>query len=180
MYSLPVFAPAVRHSRPFGVSPRRGLRASSERWQHLEPGSSSPPWTYFASPYRYSPNFILKEHVFVSRRRMAPRPSAVISSLLAEFELPVIQERVRAGVARARAQEKKLGRPRLDAKIERRKPRGSCRGRPRHPEDRRRSRGLQRHGAAPEDRAGFECGLAVCGGRRRSMTPSGCPAMAPR
>ena len=32
----------------------------------------------------------------------------------------MIQERVRAGLARARAQGKRLGRPRIDAKLERR------------------------------------------------------------
>ena len=39
--------------------------------------------------------------------------------VFAEFERSVIQERVKAGLARARAQGKKLGRPRVSAAIER-------------------------------------------------------------
>jgi DNA invertase Pin-like site-specific DNA recombinase len=41
-------------------------------------------------------------------------------SVFAEFERAMIQERVRAGLARARAQGKRLGRPRIDAKTEER------------------------------------------------------------
>ncbi len=40
--------------------------------------------------------------------------------VFAEFERSMIQERVKAGLARARAQGKKLGRPRVSAAIERR------------------------------------------------------------
>jgi DNA invertase Pin-like site-specific DNA recombinase len=39
--------------------------------------------------------------------------------VFAEFERSMIQERVKAGLARARAQGKKLGRPRVAASIER-------------------------------------------------------------
>jgi hypothetical protein len=39
-------------------------------------------------------------------------------SVFAEFEGAMIQERVRAGLARARAQGKKLGRPRFHPKME--------------------------------------------------------------
>ncbi len=39
--------------------------------------------------------------------------------VFAEFERSMIQERVKAGLARARAQGKKLGRPRVSASIER-------------------------------------------------------------
>ncbi len=39
--------------------------------------------------------------------------------VFAEFERSMIQERVKAGLARARAQGKKLGRPRVSAAIER-------------------------------------------------------------
>lgn len=39
--------------------------------------------------------------------------------VFAEFERAMIQERVRAGLARAVAQGKRLGRPRVDAKVER-------------------------------------------------------------
>ena len=41
-------------------------------------------------------------------------------SVFAEFERAIIQERVRAGLARARAQGKRLGRPRIDARTEQR------------------------------------------------------------
>jgi DNA invertase Pin-like site-specific DNA recombinase len=41
-------------------------------------------------------------------------------SVFAEFERATIQERVRAGLVRARAQGKRLGRPRIDAKMEQR------------------------------------------------------------
>ena len=41
-------------------------------------------------------------------------------SVFAEFERAMSRERVRAGLARARAQGKRLGRPRLDAKTEQR------------------------------------------------------------
>jgi DNA invertase Pin-like site-specific DNA recombinase len=41
-------------------------------------------------------------------------------SVFAEFERPMIQERVRAGLARAKAQGKRLGRPRIDARMEQR------------------------------------------------------------
>jgi DNA invertase Pin-like site-specific DNA recombinase len=40
--------------------------------------------------------------------------------VFAEFERSMIQERVKAGLRRARAQGKKLGRPRIDADVERR------------------------------------------------------------
>src|SRR5438876_287024 len=39
--------------------------------------------------------------------------------VFAEFERAMIQERVRAGLARARAEGKRLGRPRIDEKTER-------------------------------------------------------------
>ena len=38
--------------------------------------------------------------------------------VFAEFERAMIQERVRAGLARAKAQGKKLGRPKVNGKIE--------------------------------------------------------------
>jgi DNA invertase Pin-like site-specific DNA recombinase len=41
-------------------------------------------------------------------------------SVFAEFERAMIQERVRAGLARARAQGRRLGRPRIDGWLERR------------------------------------------------------------
>ena len=41
-------------------------------------------------------------------------------SVFAEFERAMIQERIRAGVARARAQGKRLGRPRIDDRMEHR------------------------------------------------------------
>jgi DNA invertase Pin-like site-specific DNA recombinase len=41
-------------------------------------------------------------------------------SVFAEFERAMIQERVRAGLARARTEGKRLGRPRIDARVERR------------------------------------------------------------
>jgi DNA invertase Pin-like site-specific DNA recombinase len=42
-----------------------------------------------------------------------------ILGVFAEFERSIIQERVRAGIARAKAQGKHCGRPRIDSKIER-------------------------------------------------------------
>jgi DNA invertase Pin-like site-specific DNA recombinase len=41
-------------------------------------------------------------------------------SVFAEFERAMIQERVRARLARARAQRKRLGRPRIDIRTEQR------------------------------------------------------------
>jgi hypothetical protein len=43
-----------------------------------------------------------------------------IISVFAEFERAMIQERVWAGLARAKAQGKRLGRPRIDTRVDRR------------------------------------------------------------
>ena len=44
--------------------------------------------------------------------------SAATFALSAEFERAMIQERVRAGLRRARSEGKRLGRPKIDADIE--------------------------------------------------------------
>jgi DNA invertase Pin-like site-specific DNA recombinase len=48
-----------------------------------------------------------------------PKPCFKCWAYLPEFERAMIQERVRAGLARARAEGKRLGRPKIEEKTER-------------------------------------------------------------
>jgi DNA invertase Pin-like site-specific DNA recombinase len=41
-------------------------------------------------------------------------------AVFAEFERSILQERIRAGIARARSEGKHLGRPRIDSELEKR------------------------------------------------------------
>ena len=92
--------------------------------------------------------------------------------VFAEFERSLVQERVRAGLARARAEGKHLGRPRIAPELEAKIARLARPG-PRHPQDRGQARRRRRHGAADPGRA-RPGRLKSARARARNHSSSGC------
>jgi DNA invertase Pin-like site-specific DNA recombinase len=97
----------------------------------------------------------LKIDLFLRQQRLdttTPAGKAMFQMLgvFAEFERSMIRERVRAGLARAKDEGKRLGRPPIPAKLE-----NAITGAPRRAQDRRAVRGRSRHGATDQSPSPF-------------------------